>query len=62
MRPVIDVHPLADRSSGREEKVIAFRSDKGGGLISFAVRGNALHVHLFRVDPDVTITIEDRDP
>lgn len=56
-KPRIDVHPQADRSSGREEKIIAFSSEAGGGLISFTLRGQVLDVHLFRLDPEVMVTI-----
>jgi hypothetical protein len=62
MKPRIDVHPQADRRSGQDEKIIAVHSAAGGCLISLTERKGRLDIHIFRVDPDVLVTIEDREP
>jgi hypothetical protein len=63
VKPRIDVHPQADRGTGEDEKIIAFRSAETGigGLISFTERKGRLDVHVFRVDPDVLVTIEETE-
>lgn len=54
-KPKIDVNPVANQYTGRDERIVEFSSDAGGGLISLRVQDESLRVEVYRTDDSVRV-------
>lgn len=56
-KPRVNTKCVANAYTGKDERIIEFSSENGGGLIQFMERQDgSLHVHLYRLDPTVKVT------
>lgn len=57
-KPSVNTNPVANQVSGKNERIIEFSSNNGGGLISlWEMADGTLSVHLYRHDDTVKITV-----
>lgn len=59
-KPTVTLRCPANAHTGPNERVIEFSSSAGGGLISFVVAHDAIHVHVYRHDRTVHVSEGDR--
>lgn len=57
MKPQVTTKCPANVHTAPNERIVEFSSDAGGGLIGFTVAGGKLHVHVYRHDPTVLVTV-----
>jgi len=61
-KPSVSTRCVANFYAGPEERIVEFSAPSGaGGLISLQVGSDGkLSVHVYRLDDDVTVTVENR--
>lgn len=60
-KPRVITKCVANTYAGRDERIIEFSSDAGGGLISFRLVNGALNINLYRVDGSVIVAFDGAD-
>lgn len=57
-KPSVNVNPVANQYTERDERIIEFSSSAGGGLIGLKVMDDGtLRVDVYRCDPTVSVAV-----